>query len=189
MVAWHRSLMTVAPREDVDATLLHPRWVYACGVELLLFGYVWLLHVVAATSSECNQLVSAISGLRCRMQRPQQQDGGDIEASGSRLRSSGGMGESIQASDGAGGWVYDPGTPSSSSSSSSSSALVPVLASDRDLARIDGLLKYAAGLNRGQGIGFVFLGKRIDIALVWAHFLRGSFVILATFGLASNFVD
>ena len=181
MVAWHRSWMTIAPREGVEATLLHPRWVYACGVELLLLGGVWLLHVVAATSSECDELVAAISGLRCRMQQPQQQDGCDIETgSSSRLRSSGGAGGSLRLSGGAGGWqAADP----------PGSALVAVLASDRDLARIDGLLKYTAGLNCGQGIGFVFLGKRIDVAFVRAQFLRGTFVIFASFGLACNFVD
>ena len=181
ILAWHRSLMTLAPREGIEAALLNPRWVYACGVELVLIGCVWLLSVVAATSTACDELVAAISGLRCRMQRLPQ-DGGDIEAGESRLRSSGGIGGSLGLPEGAGGWqAAGPGSPCS--------ALVPVLASDHDLARIDGVLDFTAALNHGQGLGFLFLGRRIGVAMLWARLFQGSFVIFASFALAFNFVD
>jgi hypothetical protein len=112
------------------------------------------LYYPAGTSHACDELVVAIAALR-QSETPAPAD-------------SGGGGQEVQQSTNR----PRPGVRSPAQ---------VILASPTNLIRIDGICRYAAELNRGQGLGFTLGRLRIDNTFVTKLVLRAVFIVCVLF--------
>ena len=143
LMAEHFTLLAIAPRHGIGPEVLPERWHFATAAMVCVLAVGWPLSAAAVTTRECVRLTTAISALRVRNLDMRRKDNGD----GTLALDINGMLNNRQSLT----------LRSRSAPTEPAADKGPHLATMEELAQIEALLNYVRGLNRGQGIGFVFL--------------------------------
>ena len=153
LMAEHFTLLAIAPRRGIGPAVLPQRWHFAIAAMLFVLALGWPLRGAAATTRECAQLTTAISALRVRNL--------DTRREGMSMDGMFNIHGPVSSMDGALNNRQSLTLRSRSSPTGAAADHGPHLATMEELAQIEALLDYVRGLNRGQGIGFVFWNTTI----------------------------